>query len=153
MSSLANTQPIVQPTTTYSQQVMGTNANATAQGEDNTMQDGINQDNIYNTLFSRLFVKLRENTKVATNALGLRLNGLTNTIVKEVKTLYDAAYTVAINGNAALIFPGYAHNPNVNANAQPLNQFRAAMNPVPVPAEFTEANSRICTVLLGLMTE
>ena len=31
MSSLANTQPIVQPTTTYSQQVMGTNANATAQ--------------------------------------------------------------------------------------------------------------------------
>ena len=62
MSSLANTQPIVQPTTTYSQQVMGTNANATAQGEDNTMQDGINQDNIYNTLFSRLFVKLRENS-------------------------------------------------------------------------------------------
>merc|ERR1712216_776888 len=39
------------------------------------------------------------------------------------------------------------------AKAQPLNQFRAAMNPPPAATEFKEANSRICTALLGLMTE
>lgn len=46
MSSLANTQPPVQQSTTNLQQVMGTNANATAHGKENTMQHGITQNNI-----------------------------------------------------------------------------------------------------------
>lgn len=153
MSSLANTQPTVQQSTANLQQVMGTNANATAHGKENTMQHGITQNNIYYALFTRLFYELRTKAKVATNALGLRLNDLTGTIVKQLKTNYDTAYTAAVNGNAAINFPSYAHTPGAGANAQPLNQFRAAMNPPPAATEFKEANSRICTALQGLMTE
>ena len=117
------------------------------------MRQGVDQNNIYNALFTQLFVEIRKKGKLVTNALGLRLNALTGTIIKLMKTNYDAAYTTAINANAALVFPGYAPIPGTAANMQPLNLFRLTINPPPAQAEFDEANSRISTALLGLMTD